>query len=200
MLRDNTELYRKYTEDQAFQDDLNGMIFKLTYRPNLEAESQQGELEMTGNYQAGWNEMVRLAADAARSHEFNPNSLRSPWQNSQEVIRGRHTVNQALEEGWRRAVSTRRSRRSITHEEEFRLRRFRDRLGLNQSSAHAQSTTQLNLISRRRPHGADPSRHHHCRRRRPPSETLSDALRKAGVRVGGIIHTGVWHHADHQHT
>ena len=36
MLRDNTELYRKYTEDQAFQDDLNGMIFKLTYRPNLE--------------------------------------------------------------------------------------------------------------------------------------------------------------------
>ena len=34
MLRDNTELYRKYTEDQAFQDDLNGMIFRLTYRPN----------------------------------------------------------------------------------------------------------------------------------------------------------------------
>ena len=32
MLRDNTELYRKYTEDQAFQDDLNGMIFKLTYQ------------------------------------------------------------------------------------------------------------------------------------------------------------------------
>ena len=26
---------------------------------------------------------------------------------------------------------------SITHEEEFRLRRFRDRLGLNRSSAHA---------------------------------------------------------------
>ena len=32
MLRDNTELYRKYTEDQAFQDDLNGMIFRLTYQ------------------------------------------------------------------------------------------------------------------------------------------------------------------------
>ena len=28
-------------------------------------------------HQAGWNEMVRLAAHAARSHEFNPNS---PWQ------------------------------------------------------------------------------------------------------------------------
>ena len=35
-LRDNTELYRKYTEDQVFQEDLNEMIFKLTYRPNLE--------------------------------------------------------------------------------------------------------------------------------------------------------------------
>ena len=31
MLRDNTELYKKYTEDQAFQDDLNEMVFKLTY-------------------------------------------------------------------------------------------------------------------------------------------------------------------------
>ena len=34
MLRDNTELYKKYTEDQAFQDDLNEMIFNLTYQPN----------------------------------------------------------------------------------------------------------------------------------------------------------------------
>ena len=30
-LRDNTELYKKYTEDQVFQDDLNEMIFNLTY-------------------------------------------------------------------------------------------------------------------------------------------------------------------------
>ena len=33
MLRDNTELYKKYTEVQAFQDDLNERVFKLTYRP-----------------------------------------------------------------------------------------------------------------------------------------------------------------------
>ena len=26
-------------------------------------------------YRAGWNEMVELAAHAAKSHEFNPNSL-----------------------------------------------------------------------------------------------------------------------------
>ena len=34
--------------------------------------------------------------------------------------------------------------------EEFRLRRFRDRLGLNRSSAHASATEQLNLTSRQR--------------------------------------------------
>ena len=33
-LKDSTELYKKYTEDQAFQADLNELIFKLTYNPN----------------------------------------------------------------------------------------------------------------------------------------------------------------------
>ena len=32
-LKDSTELYKKYTEDQSFQEDLNELIFKLTYRP-----------------------------------------------------------------------------------------------------------------------------------------------------------------------
>ena len=31
--------------------------------------------ECRRTHQAGWNEMVRLAGGAARSHEFNPNSL-----------------------------------------------------------------------------------------------------------------------------
>ena len=35
LLRKHTEFYKKYTEDQAFQDDLNETIFNLTYRnPN----------------------------------------------------------------------------------------------------------------------------------------------------------------------
>ena len=33
-LKDSTELYKKHTEDQSFQEDLNELIFKLTYRPN----------------------------------------------------------------------------------------------------------------------------------------------------------------------
>jgi hypothetical protein len=32
-LKDSTELSRKYTGDQAFQTDLNDLVFKLTYRP-----------------------------------------------------------------------------------------------------------------------------------------------------------------------
>ena len=33
MLRDNTELYRKYTEDADFQNWLSGVIFAATYLP-----------------------------------------------------------------------------------------------------------------------------------------------------------------------
>ena len=102
-------------------------------------------------YQAGWNEMVGLAADAARSHEFHANSLQVSLA---EITRRSYgdagTVARALEEGWKRAVRHAAADGSITHEEEFRLRRFRDRLGLNRSSAHAQATAQLNRTSRQR--------------------------------------------------
>ena len=102
-------------------------------------------------FQAGWNEMVRLAGGAARSHEFHPNSLQVSLA---EIARRSYgdgsTVNQALEEGWRRAVRHAAADENITHEEEFRLRRFRGRLGLNRSSAHAQATAQLNRTSRQR--------------------------------------------------
>ena len=95
-----------------------------------------------------WSE---LASGAARSHEFNPNSLQvSLAEIARRSFGDASTVNQALEEGWRRAVRNAAADGSITHEEEFRLRRFRERLGLNRSSAHASATTQLNLISRRR--------------------------------------------------
>ena len=100
-------------------------------------------------FKAGWNEMVRLAAQAARSHEFHPNSLQvSLAEIARRSYGDANTVARALEEGWRRAVRHAAADGSITHEEEFRLREFRDRLGLNRSSA--QATAQLNLTSRRR--------------------------------------------------
>ena len=108
-------------------------------------------------HQAGWKEMVELAADAAKSHEFNPNSLRVSLA---EIARRSYgdgsTFNQALEEGWRRAVRCAAADGSITHEEEFRLRRFRDRLGLNRSSAHASSNGTTEPDIQAEAHGADP--------------------------------------------
>ena len=102
-------------------------------------------------HQAGWNEMVELVAHAAKSHEFHPNSLRvSLAEIAKRSCGDASTVARALEEGWRRAHRHAEADGNITHEEEFRLRRFRDRLGLNRSSAHAQATAQLNRTSRQR--------------------------------------------------
>ena len=130
-------------------------------------------------HQAGWKEMVELAADAAKSHEFNPNSLRVSLA---EIARRSYgdgsTFNQALEEGWRRAVRNAAQDGSITHEEEFRLRRFRDRLGLNGSGA--QATAQLNLTSRQRLTGLTQAATATVEDGEHLLERLSKALRKAG--------------------
>ena len=130
-------------------------------------------------HQAGWKEMVELAADAAKSHEFNPNSLRVSLA---EIARRSYgdgsTFNQALEEGWRRAVRKAAQDGTITHEEEFRLRRFRDRLGLNGSGA--QATAQLNLTSRQRLTGLTQAATTTVEDGERLLERLSKALRKAG--------------------
>ena len=50
-------------------------------------------------FQAGWNEMVRLASDAARFHEFHANSLQvSLTEIAKRSFGDGSTVNQALEE------------------------------------------------------------------------------------------------------
>ena len=134
-------------------------------------------------FQAGWNEMVQLASGAAGSHEFNPNALRISLA---EIARRSYgdgaTINRALEEGWRRAARKAAADGSITHEEEFRLRRFRDRLGLNRSSAHASATTQLNLTSRRRLTGLSQAATATVEDGDRLLKRLSEALRKAGFR------------------
>ena len=51
-------------------------------------------------HQAGWNEMVELAAHAARSHEFHPNSLQvSLAEIAKRSYGDASTVARALEEG-----------------------------------------------------------------------------------------------------
>ena len=132
-------------------------------------------------YQAGWNEMVQLAADAAGSHEFNPNSLQvALTEIARRSFGDVSTVALALEEGWRRAVRKAAADGSITHEEEIRLRRFRDRTGLNRSSAHASVTTQLNLKSRRRLLSLTQAAAATVEDGERLLKQISDALRKAG--------------------
>ena len=139
--------------------------------------------ECRRTHQAGWNEMVELAADAARSHEFNPNSLQvSLAEIARRSYGNGSTVARALEEGWRRAVRNAAADGSITHEEEFRLRRFRERLGLNRSSAHASATTQLNLTSRQRLTGLTQAAAATVEDGDRLLKQLSKALWKAGVR------------------
>ena len=114
-------------------------------------------------YQAGWNEMVRLAGSAARSHEFNPNSLRvSLAEIAKRSFGDASTVNQALEEGWRRAVRNAAADGSITHEEKFRLRRFRGPTGTEpeQGPRLCNGTTEPDIQAEAPV--VDPSRRHHC--------------------------------------
>ena len=125
--------------------------------------------------------MVQLAAHAARSHEFRPNSL---WLSMAEIAKrsfgDASTVARALEEGWRRALRQAAADGSITHEEEIRLRRFRERLGLNRSSTHASATTQLNLLSRRKLTGLTQAAAATVEDGDRLLKQISDALRKAG--------------------
>ena len=137
--------------------------------------------ECRRTFQAGWHEMVQLAAHAARSHEFNPNSLQvSLAEIARRAYGDASTVARALEEGWRRTVRKAAADGSITHEEEFRLRRFRDRLGLNRSSAHASATAQLNLTSRQGLTGLTQAAAATVEDGDRLLKRLSDALRKVG--------------------
>ena len=132
-------------------------------------------------HRAGWNEMVSLAASAAASHTFDEQSLRLSLA---EIARRSYgdgaTVNQALEEGWRSAVRHAAADGSIIHEEEIRLRRFRDRLGLNRSSAHAQAMAQLSRTSRQRVLGLTQAAAATVEDGDRLLKRLSKALRKAG--------------------
>ena len=62
--------------------------------------------ECRRTYQAGWNEMVHLAAQAAAPRDFDEKSLRLSLA---EIARRSYgdddTINQALEQGWKLGVS-----------------------------------------------------------------------------------------------
>ena len=85
-------------------------------------------------HDAGFQEMVNLAAKAVRDHSFNEKTLRLTLA---ETTRRSHgdgvTVNLALEEGWIRGVAHSMADGILTQDEETKIREFRDTLALGDS-------------------------------------------------------------------
>ena len=100
--------------------------------------------ECRRTFDSGFQEMVNLAADAARTHTFEEKSLRLALA---EIARRSYgdgaTVNQALEEGWKQGVAHSMADGIMTQDEESRLREFRDRLALEDSGADRKATEEL---------------------------------------------------------
>ena len=93
---------------------------------------------------AGWTKMVELAADAARTHQFDEKTLRLTLAGIASRSHGDgNTVNQALEEGWKRGVAHSMADGILTQHEESRLREFRDRLALAASGADRKAAGEL---------------------------------------------------------
>ena len=85
--------------------------------------------------------MVSLVAQAATDHSFNEAVLRQSL--SAIAQRSRATdedIEHALEEGFRQGIAQAMSDGIITHDEEERLRTFRDRLALENSAADPNSS------------------------------------------------------------
>ena len=88
--------------------------------------------------------MVFLVAQAATDHSFNETALR---QSLSDVAKHSHAteenVERALKEGWKLGVAQAMSDGIITRDEEERLRAFRDRLALENSTADPGSVADL---------------------------------------------------------
>ena len=74
-------------------------------------------------YDAGFQEMITLAAEAARTHTFDEKTLRLALMDIAKTSYGNGTtVNQGLEEGWEQSVAHSMADGIITRDEEERLR------------------------------------------------------------------------------
>ena len=99
-------------------------------------------------FDSGFQEMVALAAEAARTHRFDEKTLRLSLT---EIACRSHgdgtTVNQALEEGWKQGVSHSMADGILTQQEETLLRQFRDRLALDSEGIDRKAAAQLDKAS-----------------------------------------------------
>ena len=102
-------------------------------------------------HQAGWHEVVQLAAQAAGSPDFDESHLWLTLSAVAKIFHGNEdTVNQALEEGWKLGVDHSMADGIITQDEEARLREFRDQLALGTDTADPDAMRHLGRASRDR--------------------------------------------------
>ena len=102
-------------------------------------------------HQAGWHEMVQIAAQAAESPDFDESHLRLTMSAVARISYGNEdTVNQALEEGWKLGVDHSMADGIITQDEEAQLREFRDQLALGSDTADPDAMRHLGRASRDR--------------------------------------------------
>ena len=105
---------------------------------------QRDHPECRQTHQAGWQEMVQLAAQAASAHTFNEAALRQTLQAIANRSRATgEDIDRALEEGFRQGVAQAMADGIITRDEEERLRAFRDRLALENSAADQSALAEL---------------------------------------------------------
>ena len=130
---------------------LRSAVGTCRYCSNRDGLIARDHHECRRAFDAGWNRMVELAADAARTHNFDEKGLRiSLAEMAKNSYGDGNTVNQALEEGWKRGVGHAMADGIITQAEEAKLREFRDRLTLADSGADEQATALLDKASRDR--------------------------------------------------
>ena len=109
---------------------------------------QRDHPECRQTHQAGFEEMVQIAAQTASAHTFNEAALR---QTLKAIAQRSHAtdrdVARALEEGWKQGVAHAMSDGIVTREEEERLRAFRDNLALEDSAADPKTLGNLDRAS-----------------------------------------------------
>ena len=100
------------------------------------------------NHQAGIQEMIQLAAQAAGAHTFNEAALRQTLGTIAQRSRATgEDIDRALEERFRQGVTQAMSDGILTRQEEERLRTFRDSLALEDNAGDSKTMASLDQAS-----------------------------------------------------
>ena len=124
---------------------LRSVVGTCRYCDNNAGLIARDHTECRRAHDAGFQEMVSLAAEAARDHTFDERTLRlTPAEIAWRSYGDGATVNEALEGDWKLAVDHAMADGIISQHEEIRLRLFKDQLALHPNNADTKAAAQLN--------------------------------------------------------